>query len=41
MTSDEVREVTATARRIAALVLLQEKLNDNYHAVRATTYLWQ
>lgn len=40
MTSDEVREVTAMARRIAALVLLQEKLDANYHAVCAHSYVW-
>lgn len=33
LTSDEVREVTAMARRIAALVLLQEQLDTNYHAM--------
>jgi hypothetical protein len=41
LTSDEVREVTAMARRIAALVLLQEALDANYHAVEAATYPWQ
>jgi hypothetical protein len=30
LTSDEVREVTAMARRLAALVLLQEQLDANY-----------
>lgn len=40
MTSDEVREVTAMARRIAALLLLQEKLDANYHAVCAHSYTW-
>lgn len=41
MTIDEVREVTAMARRIAALVLLHETLDANYHAVEAATYPWQ
>jgi hypothetical protein len=40
LSSDEVREVTAMARRIAALVMLQEKLDANYHAVCAYTYTW-
>ena len=35
LTSDEVREVTATARRIAALVLLQEQLEANYRETAA------
>jgi len=41
MTGDEVREVTAMARRIAALIVLQEKLDANYRAVEAASYAWQ
>jgi len=41
LTSDEVREVTAMARRIAALILLQEKLDAHYYAVAYDTYPWQ
>ena len=35
---DEVREVTAMARRIAALVLLQKTLDENYRAIKSATY---
>ena len=38
MTMDEVREVTAMARRIAALVLLQKTLDENYRAIKSATY---
>jgi hypothetical protein len=34
LTPDEAREVTHTARRIAALVLLQPELDKNYVAVK-------
>ena len=37
---EEAREVTAMARRLAALVLLRPALDANYHAVAADTYLW-
>ena len=37
---DEAREVTAMARRIAALLLLEPELNANYRAVTAETYEW-
>jgi hypothetical protein len=40
LTADEAIEVTHTARRIAALVHLQPALDDNYQAVKATTYAW-
>jgi hypothetical protein len=40
MTMDEIMEVTAMARRLAALVLLQTQLNDNYHSVVGDTYAW-
>ncbi|MGF1515365.1 MAG: hypothetical protein ACFB5Z_16925 [Elainellaceae cyanobacterium] len=35
---DEVREVTNIARRIAAILLLEAQLNDNYEAVKESTY---
>ena len=41
LTIDEVREVTAMARRLAALILLQEKLDAHYYAVASDTYPWQ
>lgn len=37
---DEIKEVTAMARRLAALVMLRPALDDNYRAVTATTYDW-
>jgi hypothetical protein len=40
LTSVEVREVQAMARRIAAILLLQPALDANYQAVKADTYLW-
>jgi Type ISP C-terminal specificity domain len=36
----EIKEVTAMARRLAALVLLQPALDDNYRAVVANTAVW-
>jgi Type ISP C-terminal specificity domain/N-6 DNA Methylase len=38
LTMDEIMEVTAMARRLAALVLLQPQLDDNYQSVVATTW---
>ena len=40
LTTDEAREVTATARRLAALLLLQPELDANYHSVKAAGYAW-
>ena len=40
LTADEVREVTAMARRIAALVALHSELDANYQMVIANTYAW-
>lgn len=40
LTVGEVRELTATARRIAALVLLEPKLDENYAAVKASAFPW-
>ena len=37
LTPDEAREVTHTARRIAALILLQPELDKNYQAVKSAT----
>ena len=37
---EEAREVMNMARRIAAIILLQPKLDDNYHAIKAATYDW-
>ena len=38
LTMAEIMEVTAMARRLAALVLLQSALDANYTAVAASTY---
>jgi hypothetical protein len=40
MTKDEVRWVQEMARRIAAILLLEPALDDNYRAVKAHTYAW-
>ena len=40
ITAEEAREVTAMARRLAALCLLQPALDANYQAVIADTYAW-
>jgi len=40
LTPDEVREVTAIARRIAAILLLESALDANYQAVKAATFDW-
>jgi hypothetical protein len=39
LTMAEIMEVTAMARRLAALVLLQAELNENYQAVAAATWV--
>lgn len=41
LTIDEVREVTGTARRIAAILLLREDLNRNYSATKAALFSWK
>ena len=41
LTPDEAREVTATARRLAALLLLEAALDANYHRVKAAAHPWQ
>lgn len=40
LTADEAREVTHTARRIAALILLQPELDANYQRVKAKSFDW-
>ncbi len=37
---EEAREVMNMARRIAAILLLQPKLDENYREVVRTTYDW-
>ncbi len=37
---EEASEVAGTARRLAAIVLLQPALDANYRAVTASTYPW-
>ncbi len=41
LTLDEVREVTNMARRIAAILLLEPALDENYQAVKVNCYDWQ
>jgi hypothetical protein len=41
LTTEEVREVTHIARRLAALVLLQPELDANYQRVKAASHDWQ
>jgi len=41
LTPDEAREVTHTARRIAALILLQPELDANYRRVKANPFDWK
>ena len=38
---EEAREVMNMARRIAAILLLQPKLDENYRAVIRATYDWE
>jgi hypothetical protein len=40
MTKDEVRWVQEMARRIAAILLLEPALDENYRAVKAHAYDW-
>ena len=40
LTVDEAREVTHSARRLAALILLQPELDANYQRVKAANYPW-
>ncbi len=41
LASEEAREVTHTARRLAALILLQPNLDANYQCVKAAGYDWK
>lgn len=38
---EEAREVTQTARRIAAILLLEPELDANYERVKATCHIWE
>jgi hypothetical protein len=40
LTTDEAREVTHTARRLAALILLQPELDANYQRIKSATHAW-
>ena len=40
LSMDESREVTNMARRIAAILLLEPALDDNYARVKAAAYSW-
>lgn len=40
MKMEEVEYVTEMARRLAAIVLLQPKLDENYRTVKSNTYPW-
>ena len=40
VTPDEAREVTAMARRLAALCLLQPALDENYRRVKESAFPW-
>src|SRR5215212_8565562 len=40
LTTEEVREVQDIARRIAALLLLEEQLDSNYETVKQSLYTW-
>jgi hypothetical protein len=38
--TEEAREVTNMARRLAAIILMQPALDENYRRVKAATYVW-
>ena len=40
LTPDEAREVMNMARRIAAILLLEPALDENYQQVKSSTYAW-
>ncbi len=40
LTVEEAREVTNMARRIAAILLLEPALDENYRAIKSSTYTW-
>jgi hypothetical protein len=41
LTPEEAREVTQTARRIAAVLLLEKRLDENYAQIKAESYAWE
>ena len=41
LTTDEAREVTHIAGRLAALILLQPELDANYQRVKAGSHDWK
>lgn len=41
LTTPEARDVTQMARRIAALLLLEEELDANYEAAKAEAFDWK
>jgi len=41
LTTGEAREVTATVRRLASIVLMGDELDANYTAVRDNAFQWQ
>lgn len=41
LTTNEVREVTQMARRIAAILLLEPELDENYRRVKEAAYEWR
>jgi hypothetical protein len=40
LTPDEVRYVTEMARRLAALIAMQDSLDDNYRKITKEPYSW-
>ena len=40
LAAEEAREVTGMARRLAAIVLMQPALDDNYRRAAANAYAW-
>jgi hypothetical protein len=40
LTKDEAREVTGIVRRLTALILMTDELNENYTAARDNAYAW-
>jgi hypothetical protein len=40
LTPEETREVMNMARRLAAIVLMEQALNANYQAVKGSCYPW-
>ena len=41
LTKDEVRYVSEMARRIAAILLLEPALDENYAKVKQSTFAWK